>query len=61
DKGLVLTMDSSRRAQVQEQIAELSNRLAGMAHDDEDRPVLTRRLAALSGGIGVLKIGAHHP
>jgi len=61
DKGLVLTMDSSRRAQVQEQIAELSNRLAGMAHDDEDRPVVTRRLAALSGGIGVLKIGAHHP
>ena len=61
DKGLILTMDSSRRGLVQEQIAELSNRLAGIAHDDEERPLLTKRLGALSGGIGVLKIGAHHP
>ena len=61
DKGLVLTIDTSRRAPVQEQIADLSNRLAALSHDDEERPLLTKRLGALSGGIGVLKIGAHHP
>jgi chaperonin GroEL len=60
DKNLVLTMEGSRRAVIQEQIADLSRRLATRAYDDEERPTLTRRLAALTGGIGVLKIGAYH-
>lgn len=60
EKNLVLTMEGSRRAVIQEQIADLSRRLAGLAYDDEERPILTRRLAALTGGIGVLKIGAYH-
>ena len=57
DKGLVLTMDSEPGAQVQEQIAELSNRLCGHGPRRRGSPVSDPRLAALSGGIGVLKIG----
>ena len=60
EKNLVVTMDSSRREVIQEQIADLSRRLAGMAYNEEERPLLTKRLAALTGGIGVLKIGAYH-
>lgn len=60
DKNLVVTMEGARRAFIQEQIAELSRRLALLPYDEEERPVLVRRLAALSGGVGVLKIGAYH-
>ena len=60
EKNLVVTMDSSRREVIQEQIADLSRRQAGMAYNEEERPLLTKRLAALTGGIGVLKIGAYH-
>lgn len=60
DKNLVLTMEGARRSFIQAQIAELSNRLARLPYDDEERPLLTRRLAALTGGIGILKIGAYH-
>lgn len=60
DKNLVVTMEGARRTFIQEQIAELSRRLALLPYDEEERPVLVRRLAALSGGVGVLKIGAYH-
>lgn len=60
DKNLVVTMDGSRRSIIEEQIADLSHRLAALPYDDEERPLLTRRLAALTGGIGILKIGAYH-
>jgi len=60
EKNLVVTMEGARRAFIQEQIADLSRRLAVLPYDDEERPVLVRRLAALTGGIGVLKIGAYH-
>jgi chaperonin GroEL len=60
DKNLVLTMEGARRSVIQTQIADLSSRLAHLPYDDEERPVLTRRLAALTGGIGILKIGAYH-
>jgi chaperonin GroEL len=43
--------------EVQEKIAELRNRLDRMTLDDEDREKVVKRLAALSGGSGVLKIG----
>lgn len=45
-------------AQAQAKVAELRRQLAAMPLDDEDRPVLVKRLSALSGGMGVLKIGA---
>jgi chaperonin GroEL len=44
-------------AEVQEKIAELRNQLDRMTLDDEDREKVVKRLAALSGGSGVLKIG----
>jgi chaperonin GroEL len=60
-QNLVVTMEGARRSVIQTQIADLSSRLAQLPYDDEERPLLTRRLAALTGGIGVLKIGAYHP
>jgi chaperonin GroEL len=60
DRSLVVTMESERRSVIQEQIVDLGNRLARTPYDDDERPILTRRLAALTGGIGVLKIGAYH-
>lgn len=47
-----------RTAEVREKTAELRRRLSGMPLDDEQRPLLVKRLSALSGGMGVLKIGA---
>lgn len=60
EKNLVVTMEGAQRAFIQEQIADLSRRLAALPYDDEERPLLVRRLAALTGGIGVLQIGAYH-
>jgi chaperonin GroEL len=42
---------------VQQRSAELRTRLENMTLDDEDRPILVQRLSALTGGMGVLKIG----
>ena len=44
--------------EVQQRAAELRTRLNEMTLDDEERPVLVKRLSALSGGMGVLKVGA---
>ncbi len=44
--------------QVREKATELRARLARMTLDDDERPDLVKRLAAMSGGMGVLKIGA---
>ena len=61
DGNLVVTMEGAQRNAVQEQIVALAARLGRLAYDAEERPMLTRRLATLTGGIGVLKIGAYHP
>lgn len=42
---------------VQQRSAELRTRLENMTLDDEERPILVQRLSALTGGMGVLKIG----
>jgi chaperonin GroEL len=47
-----------RRAAVQDEIANVRRALDGATLDDEGRPALARRLAMLSGGMGVLKVGA---
>jgi chaperonin GroEL len=44
--------------EVREKTAELRRRLSEMTLDDEQRPLLVKRLSTLSGGMGVLKIGA---
>ncbi len=43
---------------VQERMAELRAQLEPLPQSDEDRPKLIKRLAALSGGMGTLKVGA---
>ncbi|HXF62727.1 MAG TPA: TCP-1/cpn60 chaperonin family protein [Caldilineaceae bacterium] len=43
--------------EVQQRCAELRARLAQMTLDDENRSLVVQRLASLSGGMGVLKIG----
>lgn len=60
-QNLVVTMEGARRSVIQGQIAELSSRLAQLPYDDEERPLLTRRLAALTGGIGILDSARYHP
>jgi chaperonin GroEL len=45
-------------SEVRAKAAELRSRLSEMNLDDDDRPDLLKRLAAMSGGMGVLKIGA---
>jgi chaperonin GroEL len=50
--------EKQQTAETQAKIAELRAQLAQMTLDDEDRPNLIKRLSALSGGMGVLKIGA---
>lgn len=49
--------ENQYNAAVQQQTADLRARLEAMTLDDEDRPNLVQRLAALTGGMGVLKIG----
>jgi len=44
-------------ADVRAKEAELRAKLARMTLDDEARPLLVKRLSAMSGGMGVLKIG----
>ncbi len=44
-------------AEIQERIAALRTQLANITLDDEGRPLVVQRLSALSGGMGVLKIG----
>jgi chaperonin GroEL len=54
---LAVIAEPQRRAEVQSEIADLRSYLDGLALDDEGRPAVERRLAALSGGMGVLKVG----
>ena len=54
---LAVVAEPQRRAEVQEVIAELRSHLDSLALNDESRPAVERRLAALSGGMGVLKVG----
>jgi chaperonin GroEL len=55
---LAVIAEPARRAAVQDEIATVRRRLDQMTLDDKDRPALARRLAMLSGGLGVLKVGA---
>ncbi len=57
-KDMIHVVPSELTDQVRQTATELRIRLAGMTLDDDDRPTLIKRLAAMSGGMGVLKIGA---
>jgi chaperonin GroEL len=54
---LAVVAEHERRAAVQDEITLLRNRLAEIPLDEKERPPLERRVAALSGGMGVLKVG----
>lgn len=54
---MMLIPEQQTSAAVQERCAELRVQLANMNLDDEARPLAVQRLAALNGGMGVLKIG----
>lgn len=58
-EALTLFAHESFSATIRAEAASVQTRLTTMALNDEERPVLTRRLATLTGGIGELKIGAH--
>lgn len=57
-EGIVIIADSYQNSQVQAEVIRINEHLAAMSPNAENRPLLTKRLAALSGGIGELKIGA---
>lgn len=54
---MYLLPEKQYSAPVQAKAAELRSRLAGMTQDDEARPAMMRRLSALNGGVGQLKVG----
>lgn len=58
-KTLQLQPYLHRSAAVQETTQQLRSRLETLRMDDEERPDLINRLAALTGGMGVLKVGAN--
>jgi chaperonin GroEL len=53
----IIVPDNQNSAEVQAKSTELRNRLAELTLDDEARPLVVQRLALLSGGMGILKIG----
>ncbi len=58
-KTLQLQPYQSRSAAVQETAEQLRLRLERLRMDDEERPEIINRLAALGGGMGVLKVGTN--
>lgn len=57
-KTLRLQPQQSRYVPVQETVEQLRRRVEHLRIDDDERPDLINRLAALTGGMGVLKVGA---
>ena len=57
-EGIVVIADSYQNARVQAEVIRINEHLATLPTHAENRPLLTKRLAALIGGIGELKIGA---
>ncbi len=59
NKALVLATSAGARAATQTQVHALRAQLARLPLDDDQRPKVVRRLAALTGGVGELKVGAY--
>lgn len=56
--GLLVVADSYQNTNVQAEVVKLTAHLATLPNTAENRPLLAKRLSALTGGIGELKIGA---
>lgn len=54
---MIIVPEQQHNEAVQARCVELRQQLANMTLDDEDRKLVVQRLAWLSGGMGVLKIG----
>ncbi|MDQ3248351.1 MAG: hypothetical protein M3Q45_03995 [Chloroflexota bacterium] len=59
NNGLVVVAHDANRTAIQQEVIDLRTRIVDLPLDDEDRPKLIKRLSALTGGVGELKIGAH--
>lgn len=58
-EGITISAADRFRPEIRREAAALQARLDTLPHDDGDRPALLRRLSTFTGGIGLLKIGAH--
>jgi chaperonin GroEL len=56
--GLIVVAGGYTKPEVRAELEKVRARLAEMLMDDESRPTMVKRLAALTGGVGELKIGA---
>ncbi|MEZ4863731.1 MAG: TCP-1/cpn60 chaperonin family protein [Caldilineaceae bacterium] len=59
NKGVVIVAHESNREAIQTEVGQLRRYIESLPLDDEDRPKHIKRLGALTGGVGELKIGAH--
>ncbi len=57
--SIVVVAPESKRAEVQMEVTKLRQHIVESSLDAEDRPKHIKRLGALTGGVGELKIGAH--
>src|SRR5690606_17119948 len=57
-KLLQILPEQARTVDAQTRIEEIRGQINGLLQDDGERSKLVKRLAALSGGMGVLKVGA---
>ena len=59
NNSIVVVAPENKRAEVQLEVAHLRQHIVDLPLDAEDRPKHIKRLGALTGGVGELKIGAH--
>jgi chaperonin GroEL len=59
NNSVVLVASEDKRDAVQTEVAKLRQHILDLPLDAEDRPKHIKRLGALTGGVGELKIGAH--
>ncbi|MBX3013054.1 MAG: hypothetical protein KF832_16170 [Caldilineaceae bacterium] len=59
NNSVVVVAPENKRKDVQVEVANLRQHIVELPLDDEDRPKHIKRLGALTGGVGELKIGAH--
>jgi chaperonin GroEL len=57
-KTLQILPEQTKNAEIQKEIALIRSQLDQLPQSDEERPKLIKRLSALTGGMGTLKVGA---
>jgi chaperonin GroEL len=57
-KILHILPEQNKNAEIQIEIGQIRSQLDQLPQDDDERSQLVKRLSALSGGMGVLKVGA---